>query len=148
MRLTLAAALIAAVTLHAADKFGEPLTGKPVVALAALKAKPEAFVGKEFQVKGKVTEVCQMMGCWVMLTDGKAALRYQADEKVVSFPKTASVGRMATVEGKLAKYELTKEQAIAEAKHAAADAGRKFNPASVKGPQVIYQIEGNSAELD
>lgn len=140
--------LVAAASLLAADKFGKPLEGKPQVTLAQLKAKPESYVGKEFQVKGKVTEVCQAMGCWVMLTDGTNLLRFQSEKHDMSFPKDASIGRTATVEGTLAKYELTKEEAMREMKHAAEDAGRKFDPASVKGPMVIYQIEGNGAVLE
>jgi hypothetical protein len=153
MKTPLLAILALTAVLQAAEqKFGKALEGKPAVTLAELVAKPESYVGKEFQVKGKITEVCQAMGCWIMLTDGKAdgkpaMLRYQADERVVTFPKNAA-GRNATVEGKLAKYELTKEEALAEAKHAAADAGRKFDPSVVKGPQVIYQIEGERAVLD
>ena len=73
-------------------------------------------------------------------------LRYQGDESKTSFPKNAA-GRTATVEGTLKKYELTKEQAIAEAKHAAEDSGRPFHPEAVKGPMVIYQIEGERAVL-
>ena len=140
--------ILAACALQAAEqKFGKDLTGKNPVTLAQLTAKPDSYVNKEFQVKGKITEVCQAMGCWIMLTDGHAHLRFQGDERLISFPKNAA-GRNATVEGTLKKYELTKEQALAEAKHAAADAGRRFDPKSVKGPQVIYQIEGERAILE
>jgi len=148
MKKTLVAIFTVACAMQAAEqKFGKELAGKPGVTLAQLVAKPDSYVNKEFQVKGKITEVCQVMGCWIMLTDGKAMLRFQGDERVISFPKDAA-GRQATVEGTLKKYELTKEQALAEAKHAAEDAGRKFDPKSVKGPQVIYQIEGERAVLD
>lgn len=141
-------ALTVACTLYAADlKLGKRLTHKNTVTLAALTAKPASYVGKTFQVKGQITEVCQVMGCWIMLTDGKGAMmRIQMEEGKVSFPKDAA-GRTAVAEGTLAKYELSKEQAIAEAKHEAEDAGRPFNPESVKGPLVIYQIEGIGAVL-
>src|ERR1700754_4583539 len=127
--------LMAAFAMQAAEtKYGKPLAGKPVVTLAQLAAKPNDYVGKEFQVKGKITGVCQVMGCWLMLTDGKgASMRFQGDESSLSFPKDAA-GRVATVEGKLAKYELTKEQALAEAKHAAEDAKRPYHPEDVKAP--------------
>jgi hypothetical protein len=62
------------------------------------------------------------------------------------FPKEA-VGKMATAEGELKKFELTKEQAIARAKHEAEEQGRKFNPASVKGGATIYQIQGTGAVI-
>ena len=33
--------------------------------LATLLAHPADYVGKTVQVKGKIAEVCQEMGCWV-----------------------------------------------------------------------------------
>jgi hypothetical protein len=104
-------------------------------------------VGKNFQVKGKITEVCQVMGCWIMLTDGKGSMmRIQMPEGKVAFPKDAA-GRSAVAEGTLAKYDLTKEEAIATAKHEAEDAGRPFHPEAIKAPYVYYQIEGTGAVL-
>src|SRR5438105_4549486 len=93
-------ALMVACTLQAADlKLGAPLTHKQMVSLAELTAKPDAYVGKMFQVKGKITEVCQAMGCWIMLTDGKGAMmRIQMKEGEVAFPKNAA-GRSAVAEG-------------------------------------------------
>jgi hypothetical protein len=149
MKNLLLAGLLLTANLLAADKFGKPLEGRPVVTLEQLLAKPETFVGKPFQVAGRVTEVCQAMGCWVMLTDADGRLlRFQSEKHDLGFPMKASVGRQARVEGTLARYELTKEEALAEAKHRAEDAGKKFDPLTVKGPQVVYQIEGNAAELD
>jgi hypothetical protein len=87
------------------------------------------------------------MGCWVMLTDGNGAMmRIQMEEGKVAFPKDAA-GRTATAEGKLAKYELTKDQALAMAKHEAEDAGRPFHPETIKAPYLYYQIEGTGAVL-
>jgi hypothetical protein len=87
------------------------------------------------------------MGCWVMLTDEKGAMiRIQMAEGKVAFPKDAA-GRSVLAEGKLARYKLSTEDAIAAAKHAAEDSGRPFHPESVKGPTVIYQIEGTGAVL-
>jgi hypothetical protein len=145
---TIILALVVVCTLRAGElKLGEPLRQKRVVSLADLTAKPDSYVGKTFQVKGKITEVCQAMGCWIMLTDGKGAmLRIQMKEGVVAFPKDAA-GRSVVAEGTLAKYELSKEAAIAAAKHEAADAGRPFHPEAVKGPVVVYQIEGTGAVL-
>ena len=140
--------LMAAFVMQPAEtKYGKPLEGKPVVTLAQLAAKPDDYIGKEFQVKGKITEVCQVMGCWLLLTDGKgSSMKFQGDEATISFPKNAA-GRMATVEGTLAKYSLTKEQALAEAKHAAEDSKRPFHPELITGPKKVYQIEGERATL-
>ncbi|MDX2153901.1 MAG: DUF4920 domain-containing protein [Bryobacteraceae bacterium] len=111
-------------------------------------SQPDAFVGKTVQVKGKVTEVCQNMGCWMNLVDSASAksVRIKVKDGEIVFPKDA-VGKMAIAEGKLAKMELTKEQVVARAKHEAEEQGRKFNPHSVKGGETVYQIAGTGAVL-
>ena len=140
-------ALLMASLLQAGElKLGKPLTQTNALSLAELVAKPDAYVGKTVQVKGKITEVCQAMGCWVVVTDGQKTMRVQMEEGKVSFPKDAA-GKPVIAEGTLSKHSLTKEQAIAMAKHEADDAGRPFHRESVKAPFVYYQIEGTGAVL-
>ena len=141
-------ALVAASGLFAGSlQVGEPLKQEHEISLHDLTAKPNKYVGKTFQVKGQITEVCQVMGCWIMLTDGNgASIRIQMQEGKVAFPKDAA-GRGVVAEGKLAKYNLNKQEALDMAKHAAEDAGRPFHPEAVKAPYVFYQIEGRGAVL-
>jgi hypothetical protein len=148
---TLTAAFIAAtLTLcsSAAElKLGKPLTLKKQTPIATLAAAPAPLVNKTVQVKGKVTEVCQMMGCWMMLTDSEGnKIRIKVKDGEITFPKDAA-GKTAIAEGKLVKIELTAEKAVEQAKHEAQENGRTFDPASVKGPQTIYQIQGTGAVL-
>jgi hypothetical protein len=145
---TLCIVLAAAAVLFAADlKLGKPLTAKQPLELSALLAKPADYVGKTVQVKGKISEVCQMAGCWMDLTnnDGQK-IRIKVEDGVIEFPKDSS-GKMALAEGKFSKLELTREQAAARAEEEAKDKGRKFDPASVKGGATIYQIEGTGAVI-
>jgi hypothetical protein len=98
-------------------------------------------------VKGKISEVCQMMGCWMDLTnDAGQKIRIKVEDGEIEFPKDSS-GKTAIAEGRLDKIELTREQAAARAEEEAKDSGRKFDPASVKGPVTIYQIQGTGAVL-
>jgi len=136
------------VGLAADSKLGKPLTLESQTAIADILGSPEKYTGKTVQVKGKITEVCEMMGCWTNLVDsasGKMIKVKVADGEIV-FPKEA-VGKMAIAEGELKKLSLSKEQAIARAKHEAEEQGRKFNPASVKGAVTIYQIQGSGAVI-
>lgn len=132
--------------LAAAKDLGKPLTLKEAVPVAKVMAAPGEYVGKTVQVKGKVTEVCTMMGCWMNLVDGDHQLRIKVNDGEIVFPKE-SIGKPAIAEGVFKKLQLTKEQAIARAKHEAEETGRKFNPDSVKGPLTIYQIQGTGARL-
>ena len=148
MRTLIFLTLAGALAFAAEVKLGEPLTLKSQTAIAALTAKPAGFVDKQVQVKGKVTEVCEKMGCWMQLVDPatNAAVRIKVKDGVIVFPKEA-VGKMAVAEGKFVKIELTKEQAIERAKHEAEEQNRPFDPASVKGPVTIYQIAGTGAVI-
>ncbi len=149
----LALSLLAAVAIHAAadgpTKLGKALTLKTPLAVAQVLAKPEPLVDKTVQVKGRITEVCQMAGCWMALADLETAgiLRVKVNDGDIVFPKEG-VGKVAIAEGTLAKLTLTKEQAIATARHEAEEQGRKFNPASVKSGAVIYQLRGVGAVID
>jgi hypothetical protein len=147
MRL-LSALLLSATLVAAADlKLGKPLTISEPMPLAMLLAKPADYVGKTVQVKGKITEVCEMMGCWMdLVNDDGQKIRIKVNDGEIEFPKDSS-GKTAIAEGKLTKLELTKEQAIARAKEEAADKKRKFDPASVKSPMTIYQIQGTGAVI-
>jgi hypothetical protein len=127
-------------------KLGKPLTVKEPVSIEKIYAEPEKFVGKTVAVKGKITEVCQMMGCWMNLVDSASgkSIRIKVNDGEIEFPKNGA-GRMAIAEGTLTKVELTKERAIAEAKHEAEEMNRKFDPKSITGPVTRYQIRGTGA---
>ena len=129
-------------------KLGQPVEVKNPFAVSELLQKTAEFEGKTVQVRGKVTEVCQMMGCWVNLVDTKTgdSIRIKVVDGEIIFPAD-SPGRTAVAEGKLKKIVLSKEQAIAAAKHEAEEQGRKFNPDSVQAGKTIFQIQGTGAVL-
>ena len=133
----------------AATTLGRPLILSQPQSVRDVLANPDSLVGKAVQVKGKVTEVCQMAGCWMALADletGKL-LRVRVSDGDIVFPKEA-VGKVAVAEGMLTKLTLTKDQAVAMARHEAEEQGRKFNPASVKSGSVIYQLKGAGAVIE
>jgi hypothetical protein len=138
------ASLVAAAPL----KLGKPLALNQPTAIGKIVAAPDSYVGKTVQVKGRVTEVCQNMGCWMHLVDpaSQAMIRIKVRDGEIVFPKD-SLGKTAVAEGKLVKLELTKEQAIAQAKHEAEENSRPFDPKSITGPKTVYQIQGTGAEI-
>jgi hypothetical protein len=147
MRLITAVFVMTGLLSAAEVKLGKPLTVKEPMPLATLLAKPADYVGKTVQVKGKITEVCQMMGCWIDLTNDEGQkLRIKVNDGDIEFPKDAA-GKSAIAEGQFNKLELTKEQAVARAKEEAEEKGKKFDPATVKGPVTIYQIQGAGAVI-
>jgi hypothetical protein len=132
----------------AGTKLGKPLTMEQPMTVEQLQGKAAQLTGKTVQVKGKVTEVCQMMGCWMALAsaNGGATIRIKVDDGDIVFPKEA-VGKMAIAEGKLDRLELTREEAIAHARHEAEERGRKFDESKIKSGKVVYQIAGSGAVI-
>lgn len=138
----------AALTLAAELKLGKPLTIKDPVSIDKVYAEPDRFLDKTVAVKGKIVEVCQMMGCWMNLVDPASGkmIRIKVNDGEIEFPKNGS-GKMAIAEGTLTKIELSKERAIAEAKHEAEETNKKFDPSTVTGPITRFQIKGSGAVI-
>ncbi len=140
---TLSLALIAKT-----QDLGKPLTLKEPMNVGSVVSTPEPLVGKVVQVKGKVTEVCEMAGCWMALVDPETSqmLRVKVNDGEIVFPKEA-IGKLAIAEGTLKKLVLTKEQTIARLKHEADEQGRKFDASKVTSGMTIFQISGTGARL-
>mgnify|MGYP003587995777 CR=1 FL=1 len=152
LRTTLAASLLAALAASpafAATKYGRPLSAAAPVKLSELMAKPDRYVGKVVKVEGLITEVCPKRGCWIDVAGDEEfrTIRVKVEDGVIVFPLTEK-GKKVVAEGTFTKTELTKEQAISRAKHHAEEKGTKFDPASITGPQTVYQIQGTSAVVD
>lgn len=145
MRILVVLAAMAAAA-YGAEKFGKALTLTQATPVATILGAPDQYVGKTVQVKGKVTEVCQMMGCWLQIQDGDKALRFKVKDGEIMFPKGAA-GRQVVAEGVLKKIELNAQQAAAWAKHEADERGQKFDPAKIKSGMTIFQIQGVGAVL-
>jgi len=134
--------------LSAETRLGKPLTLDKPTPIADVLSKADRLAGKTVQVRGRVTEVCEQMGCWMRLADpGGGAMRIKVKDGEIVFPRE-SIGRIAKAEGRLEKLELTKEQAVARARHEAEEQKRAFDPASVKGPVTIYQLQGTGAVVE
>jgi hypothetical protein len=148
MRLAIVLLASACFAFAGETKLGKPLTLRDQVPVAKLLASPDQYLGKVVQVKGTVRDVCQAMGCWMEIAEPSSTkgIRIKVKDGEIVFPKSA-VGKTAIAEGTLAKLELTKEQAIAQARHEAEENNRKFDPASITGPKTIYQIQGAGAVI-
>jgi hypothetical protein len=149
MKVRIAALAFSLASLAFADdlRLGKPLTLDAPVTLGTLLAGADALAGKTVQVSGKVTEVCEMAGCWMSLTDTEGhLLRIKVDDGVIVFPKTA-VGKAAIAEGKLEKFERTREELTEEGKHEAAEQHRKFDASKIKTGKTVYQIAGTGAVI-
>ncbi len=148
MRSFLAVVLLSGSVFAAALNLGKPLTLGGPMSVQKLMAAKEQYLGKTVQVKGNVADVCQQMGCWMELVESTtgARVKIKVEDGVIAFPKD-SIGKTAIAEGVFSKLEMTREEAVAQAQHEAAANKRKFDPATIKGPVTIYQIQGTGAVL-
>lgn len=119
---------------------------KKVIAISKILAQPEKYLNQEVTVKGEVEDVCKMGRCWMNLASDKKAqsLRIKVKDGEIMFPLTAR-GKIAIAKGFLSVSQLTKEQAIGYLKHLAEEQGHSFDPLSVKGPMMVYQVNATGA---
>ena len=90
------------------EKFGADLPqGGMAVPLATALADPAAHVGQARVFSGRVVDVCQKKGCWVMLEDEGQGARVLLGDHDFYVPK--DVRGPAQVHGVLTRVELSAE---------------------------------------
>jgi hypothetical protein len=126
--------------------YGEPITLATLTPVDAILDRPDDFVGELVLIEGVVTDVCDMMGCWMQIQGDREGqtLQVKVDDGVIVFPQEAT-GQLARVEGVVEKIERTEEEAIEAARHRAEERGLEFDPATVTGPETIYRVKATGA---
>lgn len=116
-----------------ATKLGAPIT-EPQVALSDIAKNPRAYENKVVATSGKVTAVCQQMGCWMEIQDqsGEAHVKLAGHKFFV--PKSSS-GHAARVQGRVMKTNPDEECS----EEAAEQTGK---------PVAKLQLEATGVELD
>ena len=76
---------------------GERITS-PIVPLADVAKNPARFKDRVFATSGKITAVCQEMGCWMQLEDAAGSAHVRMHGHTFFVPKTAP-GHGARVQG-------------------------------------------------
>lgn len=117
--------------------YGQPMpVGKAPMPLAQLLVNYESNADLPVLVSGKIGEVCQKKGCWMMLTDEGIGARVRFGDHAFAIPKDS--GGKAVVLGTLRAVEMSEK----DAKHMARDAGK--DPAKVSGPQAEWELMATS----
>ncbi len=90
-------------------------------------------------IQGRITQVCQKKGCWLMLTEGDRALRVFTEDHSYFLPVDTQGEALAL--GRISEH--TNSEAFA--RHLAEDAGEEA--ASIDGEQVEYRFDATSILL-
>ncbi|MCK9538487.1 DUF4920 domain-containing protein [Dokdonella sp.] len=100
----------AAMLAHAAQpaSYGQAFADGPAVSVATAVAAFDSHAGEPQRFSGRITEVCQARGCWMMLEDDGVAARVMFGDHAFFLPKDAKGA--AVVHGVLSRKELTPEQ--------------------------------------
>lgn len=118
--------------------------------VAAILAAPDGYVGRQVTVRGEVTDVCEMAGCWLELraAEGDERIRVKVEDGEIVFPAW-SRGHAARAEGTVEKLELSRQDYILHREHEAHENGGSFDVSTVAGdgPFAVYRIRGTGAVL-
>jgi len=130
------------------EKLGEGITLTEKTSIADILSDPESFLDQVVLIEGEVVDVCPKMGCWMELKSDseEKIIKVKVKDGDIVFPMEA-IGKTAVVEGKVYKIELTEDEAVGYMEHLAEEKGQEFDPSTVKGPMIIYQIKGIGAEI-
>lgn len=112
-----------------AKTYGADMPKGKAVDIAAAAASMADFNGKSGKFSGRITQVCQMKGCWLMIESNGTAARINTNDKF--FVPKNSKGKVV-VFGEIKQVVLKPEMA----KHLAEDAG-KTEPVASNEIQII-----------
>jgi Domain of unknown function (DUF4920) len=122
-KLLIAAALFLCAASAQAKTYGADMPKGKAVDIAAAVGNIVNLDGKSGKFKGRITQVCQMQGCWLMIESKGMAARIKTND--VFFVPKDSKGE-AIVFGEIKQIEMKPEMA----KHLAEDAGKPVPVAS------------------
>ncbi len=114
--------------------YGEPFQQAEAKDCAAIIADPDPMVDTTVRVTGRIDNVCQKAGCWMVIADEDGEyLRVTMKGHGFGVPTDTKTGEgtMADIEGTLIKKELdekTLEHLKSEAKGDEADLEKQFAP--------------------
>jgi hypothetical protein len=137
-----AAAGCASSQTHGAQTYGaRPALRSEALPLAS--ALVPSNVGKGIVLQGKVADVCQMKGCWMVLTDGTHSVRTTFKDYGFFVPKDLA-GRSVVAEGVLTREtvdEKTRRHYAEESKQSAEQI------AAIRGPSDEYTFVASSVAV-
>jgi hypothetical protein len=113
--------------VEAYQSYGAKIDASAAQSLASLVPLESQDTKQIVKVSGRIGQVCQAEGCWMMLTDGDIAVRVKFGDHAFVIPKDAQGNAIAR-----GQFEIT-EMSEAHAKHMAEDAGT--DPSKVIGAQ-------------
>ncbi len=111
-----------------------------VVPVATFFAAPDGFVGKTARFEGRIADVCQKAGCWMVMADGPRTVRVRMKDHAFAVAKDGT-GATASVEG--AVNRIAVDPAAVEHYASEATPGAVVPERAAEGGSV-YEIEATA----
>jgi hypothetical protein len=134
-------AATATASIPAGRDFGATLTLTKLSQLEDVIAYPEKYADRDVLVRGRISDVCQKRGCWVVLSEGDSHVRIRFKDYGFFVPKDCS-GSQAYVEGRVQVETLSEEQA----RHYENES-RDGDPSEVHGEQRVVGFTASGLRL-
>ena len=134
-------ATTAAASIPPGRDFGATLTLAELSQLEDVVAHPEKYADRDVLLRGRISDVCQKRGCWVVLSEGDAHVRIGFKDYGFFVPKDCS-GSQAYVEGRVQVKTLSEE----EARHYESES-RDGDPSKVHGEQRVVSFTASGLRL-
>ncbi|MFA6470196.1 MAG: DUF4920 domain-containing protein [Bacteroidota bacterium] len=128
--------------------YGKDVTLKETTKISAIIAEPEKFNGQRVKVEGPIVDVCKTRGCWIKIGGDKEfeSVRFKVEDGVIVFPLEIK-GKSVVAEGIVSVKKYSVEEQIKSGKEHAEKEGTEFDPASIKEPKIVLQINGEGAQV-
>jgi hypothetical protein len=85
--------------------FGAPFTVEELLPASQLLGTPTDYVGKTVRVEGKVSDVCQKKGCWLVISDADKHMRITTKDHAF-FVNKQGAGSNCEIEGEVISREV------------------------------------------
>ncbi|MEC7986596.1 MAG: DUF4920 domain-containing protein [Myxococcota bacterium] len=87
------------------QNYGAPFTIEKSIPAADLLQNPETYVGQKVRVEGTVSDVCQKMGCWMVISEADKHMRITTKGHKFFVAKDGA-GNRCQIEGEVIAREL------------------------------------------
>jgi hypothetical protein len=122
---------------------GAALGSPEVVALATVLEHPDQYDGKLVRIEGKIEQVCQKKGCWMILQDGDASTRVTFKDYGFFVPLDTKPGSVVRIDAEIHQETLSEEVA----KHYEEETAGG-DPDAIEGPQEVVSVVATGVEID
>lgn len=123
--------------------YGAPFALTEVRTANEVLGNPAQFVDQTVLVEGKVTDVCQKAGCWMVITDDERTMRVLMQDHAFAVDK-GGTGAHCRVEGQIIAKPVDPE----EVAHFASESADAENlPEHEATDNIVYQLVASGVEM-